>query len=349
MVLIAVSAIAVVSMGFPGVRQPTSESSATSSTLTPADPLAIPPRGYYMGFLPVPASGQTFGQAFRQASQYAEVIPTWGRPSPYYTFADDLSGSWGQNFVQNYTRGNGMVPIVMMSFIGANMTLAAPPGMKNATLSDPAWRAAYEAAALGVVRASRPLFLSLGNEVNRWYEKYGAAAADPNGFQNFVSLYNQMYDDVKKLSPQTNVFCTFAREIVSENREADLRVLSLFDPNRMDLLVFTSYPFAVAGIHSPADLPSDYYSRAAAYMPGKPFGFSELAWSANPYFGGEKGQAQFLTLATGNLTTGRGVDLRIVCWDWSRDLAPTDQTGLVSYNGTERMVFQVWVSLLHKP
>ena len=345
-VLVLVAAIAAAFVGSQGPGQSTSHSSTqTSTVLTPADPVAIPPRGYYMGFLPVPASGQTFEQVFKQSSGYAEVIPTWGKPSPFYSFANDLSGSWGESFVQAYTRGNGMIPIIMMSFMGANMTLAAPPGMENATLSDPAWRSAYATAALNVVKAARPLFLSLGNEVNRWYEKYGDSAGDPNGFQNFVSLYNQIYDEVKVLSPQTNVFCTFAREIVSENREADLRVLGLFDPARMDLLVFTSYPFAVAGVHATSDLPSDYYSAAASYMPGKPFGFSELGWSADPFFGGEAGQAQFLSLVTGNLTTGQGVNLRLVCWDWLRDLAPTDQTGLISYNGTERAAFQVWQGL----
>lgn len=69
---------------------------------------------------------------------------------------------------------------------------------------------------LDVVRASKPLYLSVGNEVNRWYEKYGANSSSPNGFQHFVTLYEEIYDAVKELSPETKVFCTFAREIVAE-------------------------------------------------------------------------------------------------------------------------------------
>lgn len=336
-ILILVATVTVVVINSP--KAPTA--------IVPADSLAVPSRGYYMGFLPSLGEGQTLEQVYSQASENAELIPVWGRPTPFYNFASDLSGSWGNTFVETYVRGNDMVPIIHLSFIGSDWTLAVPPGMGDATLSDPAWRKAYETAALDVVRAAKPLFLSLGNEVNRWYEKYGAAEGDPNGFQNFVSLYHEVYDEVKKMSPQTNVFCTFAREVVPENREADLSVLSMFNQSKMDLLVFTSYPYAVAGIKSPSDLPNDYYSRALSYMPGKPFGFSELGWTANDYFGGEEGQADFLTLAAGSLTKGQGVDLRLLCWVWLHDLSQTDQVGLIKLDGSERIAYQVWKTLAH--
>jgi hypothetical protein len=105
----------------------------------------------------------------------------------------------------------------------------------------------------------------------------------------------------------------------------------------------------VAGIKNPSDLPNDYYSKALNYMPGKPFGFSELGWSANDYFGGEEGQAQFLTLAAGNLTKGQGVNLRMLCWVWLHDLSQTDQVGLIKLDGSERMAYQVWKALAHPP
>lgn len=149
---------------------------------------------------------------------------------------------------------------------------------------------------LDVVRASRPYYLSVGNEVNRWYEKYGVNSSSPNGFQYYVSLYEEIYDEVKDLSPNTIVFCTFSREIVAENREADLEVLNMFDPNKIDKLVFTSYPFAVEGIIAPEDVPDDYYKIASDYMSEKPFGFSELGWPSIEAFGGRRGkQISYLT------------------------------------------------------
>ncbi|MEM3660683.1 MAG: hypothetical protein QXU11_09800 [Thermoproteota archaeon] len=137
---------------------------------------------------------------------------------------------------------------------------------------------------------------------------------NPNGFQHFVSLYEEIYDAVKKLSPETKVFCTFAREIISENREADLTILSMFKPEKMDLIVFTSYPYAVQGVNRPSDIPDDYYSKALSHLPGKPFGFSELGWPSIDVFGGEQAQADFISQVAGRLTREQGINLHMLGW-----------------------------------
>jgi hypothetical protein len=238
-----------------------------------------------------------------------------------------------------------MFPIVNLSFIDAGMTLQIPPGIQGATLENPEWRKAYKQAALDVVRAAKPLYLSLGNEVNRWYERYGANDGDPNGFQNYVSLYGEIYDAVKKISPETQVFCTFAREMVSRNREADMNVLRMFDANKMDLLVLTSYPHAVQGVNRPSDIPDDYYSRLSEYMPSKPLGFSEVAWPSMEAFGGEQGQADFLRELCGRLTRDKRVDLRLLGWPWLHDLDDNNYTGLIKKDGTPKLAYEVWKSL----
>jgi len=313
--------------------------------ITPADHPKVPKRGFFMGILPVPGEGQSFEEAYFQAAQYSEFVPVWGRPTPFYDLARDLSGSWGKTFVELNIRGKGMFPLVHVTFIGPNTTLVAPPYLKNATLSDPAWRRSYKEAVLDVVRACKPLYISVGNEVNRWYEKYGADADDPNGFQHFVSLYEEIYDTVKEVSPQTKVFCTFAREMVSENREADLKVLSMFKPDKMDLLVFTSYPYAVKGIKRPSEIPDNYYSIALRYMPNKPIGFSELGWPSTEFFGGEGGQADFIQHVAGRLTKGQGVSLELLGWAWLHDLDENDCIGLIKRGGTEKLAYEVWKSL----
>jgi len=314
-------------------------------TIMPFDLPAIPARGFFMGILPTPGEKQELEEAYRQASQHAEFAPVWGRPTPFYKLAQDLSGNWGQLFVDKLIRGHGMFPLLHLSFIDAGMTLQAPPGMKKATLSDPTWRAAYKRAILEVVKVARPLYLSLGNEVNRWYEKYGSEANNPNGFQHYVSLYESIYDLVKRLSPRTQVFCVFAREVVSEHREANLDVLRMFNPKKMDLLVFTSYPYAVKGIKTPSDISLDYYSKAMRYMPGKPFGFSELGWAALGAFGGEEGQAEFMRLASGTLTRGQGLALHLFAWVWLHDLDEKDTVGLIRRDGTPKKAYGVWKNL----
>ncbi len=313
--------------------------------LVPIDSAQLPSRGFFMGMLPTPARGQSFEDAYAQAARYSEFVPVWGKPTPFYNLASDLGGSWGQIFVKQLIRGNGMFPIIHLSFIGSGVTLITPPGMGTATLSDPAWRAAYKQAALDVVKASRPRYLSLGNEVNRWYEKYGHDG--PNGFTNYVSLYEEIYETVHELSPDTRIFCVFAREIVSENHEANLEVLRLFDANKMDLLVFTSYPFALGRTH-PAMIPDDYYSIASNYMPGKAFGFSEIAWASLEALGGEQAQADFIVQATTRLTRDRGINLHLFGWSWLHDLNENDAVGLIKIDGTEKLAYAAWKNMFEK-
>jgi hypothetical protein len=178
----------------------------------------MPTRGFYMGVLPMPADDQSFEEVYGLAAQSAEFIPVWGKPSPYYELAADIQGGWGDTFLRGLAWEAGMFPLVHMSFIDAGMTLKTPPDLPNATLQDPAWRAGYQQAAIDIVSTEIPMYLSLGNEVNRWYEQHGADAGDPNGFQHFVSLYEETYDAVKAISPDTIVFCVFSREIVDQNR-----------------------------------------------------------------------------------------------------------------------------------
>lgn len=334
-----------------------SNGSEGKTPLVPADSPALPARGYWKGVLPIPAAGQSIGDAYARAALSAEFVPVWETgvgASGFWDYAPALSGG---SLVKGLIRENGMFPIINFSFIDQDpatgtLKLKTPGSLPGATLSDPAWRAAYEKAVLDAVKAVRPRYLSVGNEVNRWYEQYGDAAGNANGFQHFVSLYGEIYDAVKILSPGTVVFCVFAREIVDELREADLGVLEKFDPARLDLLVFTSYPHSVrkdkAGTplahphNRPADIPDDYYSRAATCAAGKPLGFSEIAWPSLDFFGGEQGQADFIPELTGRLTTGRGINLRLLGWPWLTDLDANDTIGLIRRDGTEKPAYQAW-------
>jgi hypothetical protein len=321
----------------------------------------MPARGFFMGVLPVPAEGGGFEDTYAKAALHAEFVPIWGRGtgSGFWGLAEDLAGGWGNTFVTQLVRGNGMFPIIHFSFIDkaedGSLILKTPQDMASATLRDPDWRNVYKEAILDGVQAARPLYLSVGNEVNRWYEQYGAEDGDANGFQHFVSLYQEIYDAVKALSPETIVFCVFAREMVGELREADLSVLNLFDSTKLDILVFTSYPNSVrtnnegelleSPFNLPSDIPDDYYSQTLGSMSGKEFGFSEIAWPSTDAFGGEEAQADFITEVSGRLTEDQGVNLHLFGWPWLHDLAENDDTGLIKRDGTEKAAYETWKSL----
>ena len=161
-------------------------------------------------------------------------------------------------------------------------------------------------------------------------------------YTNLLGLYEEIYDEVKELSPGTEVFCTFSREIVSENREADMGFLSLFDPEKLDILAFTSYPHSVQDVNSPQDVPLDYYTGAASKMPGKPVAFTEIAWPSHPAFGGEAGQAEFIRVLPGLLD---GLDVEFVMWPWLHDLGEGDYTGLITAEDVEKAGLAEWMAL----
>ena len=308
--------------------------------VTPIDTIDEPSRGYLMGVLPIPYDGQDFAEAYEMASENCELIPVWGKPSPYWEKVADLEGFWGETFIDDLTRGNDMAPLLHFSFIGEGLTLASPPGT-GYSLSNQEWRLQYKRAVIESVEAAKPAYLSVGNEVNRWYEKYGYDG--DNGFRHWVSLYEEIYDEVKALSPETKVFCTFSREMVSENREADMSVLDYFDPDKLDVLVFTSYPHSLPGVNRPSDIPEDYYSGVADLMQGKPVGFSEITWPSMTEFGGEQAQVDFITRLDGDLTSG--FDMEFIMWPWLSDLTDTDTVGLIQRDGTPKQGYTAWIEL----
>jgi len=319
-----------------------------SGCIDPVDDPVIPERGLFMGLLPSNAEGQELPDAYAQSAENGECVPIWSSgagAAGFWEYADKLSGWWGKTFLDGYIRGNGMFPIIHFSFIDmkdGELVLKTPDTLPDATLSTPEWRTLYKASVLDVVNTVHPKYLSLGNEVNRWFEAYGTEEGNPNGFQHFISLYEEIYDAVKMAAPDITIFCVFAREIVSENREADMSVISLFDQSKLDMLVLTTYPYALPKISLPSDIPLDYYSSVSDLIPGKLFGFSEIGWSTLEFFGGEQGQYDFLINLSTVLTRDQDINLHLFMYIWLHDLDGGDTVGLIQRDGTEKLGYFAW-------
>ena len=323
-----------------------------SGCLNIIDNPEMPSRGFFMGLLPNPAEGQNIEDAYIQASEYSEFVPIWSAgtgANGFWDYAEKLGGWWGKTFIQKYIRGNDMYPLIHFSFIdkdqNGNLILKTPSNIQNANLNNQEWRSLYKLSVIDVVNIVKPAYISLGNEVNRWYEKYGNSDDNPNGFQHYVSLYEEIYDLIKEISPNTKIFCVFSREIVDENREANLDVLNMFNESKMDILVFTTYPIAVQGINKPSDIPSNYYSMASQYMPGKPFGFSEIGWPTYELAGGEKAQYNFLINLSNNLTIKMGINLDLFMYCWLHDQNNIDTNGLITINGINKIGYDAWIKI----
>jgi len=320
------------------------------ATITPDDDPTLPPRGFYMGVIPWPATGQDLVESHAQAALYAEFSMAHGDgTTPFY----DLPSLYEDTYlavIDDLMRANGMFPVISVNFFGKvneSGVLITPPDLPDATLDDPAWRERYESSVLAVVAMAKPRYISIGNEVNFWYDDFGESPESPNGFHHYVTLYEELYDAIKELSPETKVFCVFERERVRDHEEADLSVLELFDPDKLDVLAFTSYPFALAGVSRPEHLPDDYYSRVFDYISERPLSFTELAWPSLVEFGGEASQADFATDMAGRLTRDQGVELELFSWWFLHDATTVDplDTGLLAADGTPRLAYAAWQTL----
>ncbi len=316
--------------------------------LVPVDDPELPPRGFYLGVIPWPATGQDLVAAHVQVAQYAEFYSAHA-DAPFYDAPQVYQDSY-LAVIDNLIRGNGMFPIVTVNFFGKTNEvgyLVTPPDLPDATLSDPAWRQRYKEATLALVELARPRYLSIGNEVNFWYDQFGDSPEEPNGFHHYVTLYEELYDEVKAISPETEVFCVFERERVRDHAEADLGVLELFDPAKLDLLAFTSYPFAVQGINRASDIPDDYYTQIFDYVPEVPLSFTELAWPSLSAFDGEAGQVDFLTDMANRLTRDQGIDLELFSWLFLHDAPTVDplDSGLLTTDDVARAVYGTWQAL----
>ena len=132
---------------------------------------------------------------------------------------------------------------------------------------------------------------------------------------------------------------------MSENREADMRVIELFDPDTLDVIVLTSYSHSLAGVNRPTDIPGDYYKSVSDLVSGKPLGFSEIMWPSTSEFGGEKAQSDFIELLVDGLSQDQGIDLEFVMWPWLHDLSESDNTGLLDHTGLEKLGYSKWVEV----
>lgn len=195
------------------------------------------------------------------------------------------------------------------------------------------------------VATYRPPYLFLGNETNLYFHQPGA------DWGAWLDTFDQAYQTVKSISPNTFVFTTFQLEAMKGGGAANGWSFTphfglLDDHARIDGIGFTSFPhFDFA---NPAALPADYYTEISSYWSG-PVVFTEIAWPASPnapYPGGTSDQADFVPRFFDLCV---GLDLEYVVWlflhDWDgQDSTPAfTDVGLRNNDGTVvRPADQAW-------
>jgi len=206
--------------------------------------------------------------------------------------------------------------------------------------SDPdaeAKRQAYLRYVAFMVKAFQPVYLNLAIEVNLYFQRC------PAGVPGLVSLINAAYDAVKGSAPKTLVFPSFqlenlygyAEDSCASGAQRDACFEAAYAQLagiKRDRFAVSTYPMG-AGFTRPAELPLDWFTRAAS-RGGERALVAETGWISTgltvrtregacmPWFAfTERDSADYLARL---LEAGDRDDLDLITWWSDRDLLVTE-------------------------
>ncbi len=276
-----------------------------------------------------PADFQDFLQKAGQAGEVLRWAGDWRELS-------DENGA--PRVVLEMAELRGMVPLIEVSPL-SNGELIRPLTGTN--------RETYLKSIGDFAKTQHPQYLAIGVEVNSLYTK---SKAD---FDDFVTLYNDAYDVVKKSSPDTNVFTVYQYELLrgytlwstepAIESKSQWVILDLF---KSDAVAFTTYPCLV--YKDPSEIPDDYYEEIRKHT-NKPIIFSEIGWhSEESPVGWESSEAEQATFVSRYQELTKSIDVEISAWSFLYDpetIEPFRSMGLLRDDGTSRPAWDSWVKI----
>lgn len=241
-------------------------------------------------------------------------------------------------------RQNGLVPVIEVNFFNQDTgELLRPLNEAN--------RTAYINEAVEFAEKYEPPYFGIGVEIDTFYRR------NPKEFDNFVSLFNETYDAVKAVSPDTKIFTTFQLERTkglgggifggkNDTSKNNWNLLAKFA--KADLLAFSTYPGLI--YKDPADIPADYYTSIRKYT-SKPIAFTEIGWASSAGIKGwessEVEQKKFVTRFF-QLTSGIE-EIELAIWIHLYEQTSQEPFGSMALgksDGALKPAWDTWVSAL---
>lgn len=246
--------------------------------------------------------------------------------------------------VYQVTKGKPVTPYIALGFEPDRMTVQEADSYFKENGED------FKKVVLAVAKKHKPYILILGVEGNRFYEK------SPKGYNDFVNVYKEIYDEVKKISPDTMMATNFQLEYMKgeaylsgKEHVNHYDIIELFG-DRMDLVTVTTYPWF--DYNNPQDIPEDYLEEISQYST-KPLLITETGWPSHEFpvpsvEADSQTQVDYLVRMV-ELT--KGIDTVGIVWVFPHD-APLgiaggifDHISLLENDGREKEVYKYWQAL----
>ena len=242
--------------------------------------------------------------------------------------------------VTELAQRNLLVPVIEVNFFNQESgKLLRPLSSANKT--------AYRDAAVAFAQKYQPPYFGIGVEIDTFYR------AQPDQFDQFAALFNEVYDAVKAVSPHTIIFTTFQYERLqglwgglfggtNDLAKENWDLLAKFP--KADLVAFTTYPGLI--YKDPRDIPNDYYSRIKSHTE-KPVAFTEMGWfSGRGITGWESSEGEQARFIARFFELTEGLDPQLAIWLHLYQQAKTEPFGTMSLfgeDGQPKDAWDVWV------
>ncbi|MEW6620363.1 MAG: hypothetical protein AB1422_13685 [bacterium] len=203
--------------------------------------------------------------------------------------------------------------VAIEPFNGDRSALRIPSNWKGAlpTLMNSQWKAAFRNYVLKIVDKHKPQYLNLAVEVNMYYQHH------PEDYGNFRDMFNSLCKEIKQISPDTKVFCSYQYELLigqfaGQKGKPQWELLGE-KAVEQDMLGISSYPLFLHKPYDPQTISKEYY-QPLKEKNKLPIFFAELGFYSSPDVeppSSPEKQAEFIRRVPSLLN---GLNVKGVCW-----------------------------------
>jgi hypothetical protein len=249
---------------------------------------------------------------------------------------------------------NGYTPIIVFGWRSEDsLHIGVPANPANHWANQEA-RALFKQMLVDFVSSYHPPYLFLGNESDAYFINV------PEDYQNWIAFYNEAYDAIKDVSPETMVGPIFQYERLSGQgafsqwTTPHWGALTSHDLERIDILGITMYPWL--NVVTPSQVPDNYLAPLMEIVGDKPIAITETGWPGDPlglpvaWEATLDAQLLFVERLDGIL---RGANIRMLNWlhlyqiavtPESTDFAEFASISLRDAQGNKRPVYDAWIN-----